>query len=67
MDATNIVNTTLLSVITSIGFDHTAILGNTLEEVSYLNNLKIASEKAGIIKKNVPVILGPNAKPKWVF
>jgi folylpolyglutamate synthase/dihydrofolate synthase len=37
-----------VSVITSIGFDHTAILGNTLGE--------IAGEKAGIIKKNIPVV-----------
>ena len=50
-DATNIVMP-ILSVITSIGFDHTEILGDTLE--------KIALEKAGIIKKGVPVVLGPD-------
>ena len=49
LDATNIV-TPLVSVITSIDFDHTEILGNTLK--------KIAFEKAGIIKKNVPVVCG---------
>ena len=49
LDATNIV-TPLVSVITSIDFDHTEILGNTLK--------KIAFEKAGIIKKSVPVICG---------
>lgn len=49
LDATNIV-TPLLSVITSIDFDHTEILGNSLK--------KISVEKAGIIKKNVPVICG---------
>ncbi len=49
LDATNIV-TPLVSVITSIDFDHTEILGNTLK--------KIAFEKAGIIKKDVPVVCG---------
>ncbi|KAL8004727.1 putative folylpolyglutamate synthetase, mur-like, catalytic domain superfamily [Plasmopara halstedii] len=51
LDATNIV-TPVLSIITSIGLDHTRILGNTREA--------IAREKAGIIKPNVPVIVGPN-------
>ncbi|HRW58953.1 MAG TPA: Mur ligase family protein [Chlamydiales bacterium] len=51
-DATNIV-TPILSVITMIGLDHTHILGDTLE--------KIAFEKAGIIKKDVPLILGEKA------
>ncbi|WP_142603701.1 bifunctional folylpolyglutamate synthase/dihydrofolate synthase [Solitalea koreensis] len=49
LDSTNII-TPLLSVITNIGFDHMAILGNTLE--------KIAHEKAGIIKPNIPVVIG---------
>lgn len=49
LDSTNI-KTPLLSVITSIGIDHTDILGNTIE--------KIALEKAGIIKNNIPVIIG---------
>ena len=53
LDATNIV-TPLVSIITSIGLDHTEILGNTIQ--------KIAFEKAGIIKKNVPVVCG-NIKP----
>lgn len=48
LDATNIVERPLASVITSIGHDHMEYLGNTLEE--------IASEKAGIIKYQVPVI-----------
>ena len=43
-DATNIINTPLVSVITSISLDHTAILGDTYE--------KIAFEKCGIIKPN---------------
>lgn len=50
-DSTNIVKP-LLSVITSIGHDHMAILGNTIEE--------IAGQKAGIIKKATPVITGVN-------
>ncbi|GAK98067.1 dihydrofolate synthase [Nonlabens tegetincola] len=49
LDSTNII-TPLISVITSIDKDHTAILGNTLP--------KIAMEKAGIIKPNVPVVVG---------
>lgn len=49
LDATNIISP-LVSVITNIGFDHTQFLGNTLESIAF--------EKAGIIKKNVPVIIG---------
>jgi dihydrofolate synthase / folylpolyglutamate synthase len=49
LDSTNIISP-LLSIITNIGYDHTDLLGGTLE--------KIASEKAGIIKKNIPVIIG---------
>ena len=49
LDATNII-TPLLSIITTIGLDHCAQLGNSLEE--------IAAEKAGIIKPGVPVIVG---------
>jgi len=51
-DCTNIVNP-VLSVITSVDKDHQNILGKTLKE--------IAAQKAGIIKKNVPVICGPMA------
>lgn len=58
LDATNIVKP-ILSVITSIDYDHASTLGNTLE--------KIAGEKAGIIKPGVPVVLGPHAKPTHVF
>ncbi len=47
-DATNIVTTTLVSVIASISMDHMGFLGNSLAE--------IASHKAGIIKKGVPVV-----------
>ena len=49
LDATNIISP-VLSVITNIGKDHTEILGDTLE--------KIAGEKAGIIKRNTPLIVG---------
>jgi len=49
LDSTNII-TPLLSIITNIGLDHTQFLGETLPE--------IALEKAGIIKKNIPVIIG---------
>jgi len=49
VDSTNIIENTLVSVITSISFDHTDILGDTLE--------KIATQKAGIIKQDRPVIL----------
>lgn len=49
LDSTNII-TPLVSVITNIGYDHTQFLGETLAE--------IASEKAGIIKDSVPVVIG---------
>ena len=48
LDATNIITDPLLSVITGVSLDHTAILGDTVE--------KIAAEKAGIIKPGVPVL-----------
>lgn len=49
-DATNVISTSILSLITGISKDHVAILGDTIE--------KIAWEKAGIIKPEVPVIFG---------
>jgi dihydrofolate synthase/folylpolyglutamate synthase len=49
LDSTNIISPEL-SIITNIGFDHMQMLGNTLE--------KIAVEKAGIIKQNIPVVIG---------
>ena len=49
LDSTNII-TPEVSVITNIGLDHTQFLGNTLPEV--------ATEKAGIIKNDVPVVIG---------
>tara|TARA_R100000501_G_C2612950_1_gene107078 strand:+ start:295 stop:1515 length:1221 start_codon:yes stop_codon:yes gene_type:complete len=53
LDSTNII-TPEVSVITNIGLDHTAFLGDTLA--------KIASEKAGIIKDNIPVVIGEKQK-----
>lgn len=53
LDSTNILNPEL-TIITNIGFDHTNLLGNTLE--------KIAAEKAGIIKENTPIIIGRKQK-----
>ena len=49
LDSTNII-TPLLSVITNIGWDHMNLLGNTLQ--------LIATEKAGIIKPGIPVVIG---------
>jgi dihydrofolate synthase/folylpolyglutamate synthase len=49
LDSTNVIDP-ILSVITNISFDHADMLGNTLES--------IAGEKAGIIKKNRPVVIG---------
>ena len=49
LDATNVI-VPILSIITNIGMEHTALLGDTPE--------KIAAEKAGIIKKSIPVIIG---------
>ncbi|MCW3116402.1 MAG: bifunctional folylpolyglutamate synthase/dihydrofolate synthase [Chitinophagaceae bacterium] len=57
LDSTNII-TPEISVITNIGWDHMNLLGNSLE--------KIAFEKAGIIKQNIPVVIGeiiPQTKP----
>jgi len=49
-DATNVISTPRAAVITNINFDHTELLGNTLEKIAY--------EKAGIIKKNGSVFCG---------
>lgn len=60
LDSTNII-TPLLSVITNIGMDHTEFLGDTLA--------KIAAEKAGIIKPNVPCVIGetdPETAPVFI-
>jgi dihydrofolate synthase/folylpolyglutamate synthase len=49
LDSTNIISPEL-SIITNIGLDHTKFLGTTLKEIAF--------EKAGIIKENIPVIIG---------
>lgn len=49
LDSTNVI-TPLVSIITNISLDHTALLGNTIEQ--------IAGEKAGIIKHNTPIVIG---------
>ncbi|MCX6300068.1 MAG: bifunctional folylpolyglutamate synthase/dihydrofolate synthase [Bacteroidetes bacterium] len=57
LDSTNII-VPELSIITNIGWDHMNLLGNSLE--------LIAAEKAGIIKQNIPVVIGetiPESKP----
>lgn len=51
LDSTNALGNPMVAVITRIGYDHMAILGNTLTE--------IASEKAGILKENVPAVFAP--------
>lgn len=53
LDSTNII-TPVISVITNIGLDHTQYLGNTLEAIAF--------EKGGIIKPNVPVVIGETQK-----
>jgi dihydrofolate synthase/folylpolyglutamate synthase len=52
LDATNVINNPAISIVTSIGLEHTRILGNTIE--------LIAREKGGIFKKNCPVLVGKN-------
>lgn len=58
LDSTNILETPELTIVTSIGFDHMALLGDTLP--------KIAAEKAGIFKEGVPALIGealPETRP----
>ena len=57
LDSTNVIVPDV-SVITSISLDHTKILGNTVEEIAY--------EKAGIIKPEIPVVVGPRC-PKDII
>lgn len=49
LDATNVI-VPILSIVTNVGLEHTALLGDTLQ--------KIAAEKAGIVKKSIPLVLG---------
>ena len=59
LDSTNVIQP-ILSLITNIGWDHMALLGNTLEA--------IASEKAGIIKNKTPIVISESiAESKLVF
>lgn len=59
LDSTNII-TPQVSVITNIGFDHMQFLGNTLEAIAF--------EKGGIIKPNIPVVIGETqSETKTVF
>ncbi len=51
LDATNVIDTPVVSIITPVSIDHEQFLGNTLTA--------IAGEKAGIIKRGVPVVVGP--------
>lgn len=53
LDATNIIEKPVCTAITSLGMDHMAVLGNTID--------LIAAEKAGIIKHGVPCVAGPTA------
>lgn len=52
LDATNVISSPLLTIITTIDFDHVARLGNTLKEIAF--------EKCGIIKKGTSVVTSPN-------
>ncbi len=54
LDATNVVDKPAATCITPVSLDHEQFLGNTVEA--------IAAEKAGIIKKNVPLVVGPQSK-----
>jgi len=54
LDATNVIDKPRLTAITPVSMDHEAFLGNTLP--------KIAGEKAGIIKRGVPCVVGPQAE-----
>ncbi|MGN0621120.1 MAG: bifunctional folylpolyglutamate synthase/dihydrofolate synthase [Porcipelethomonas sp.] len=55
LDATNIIKSPLVSVITSVSLDHTQILGDTVEKIAY--------QKAGIIKKGCPCVLSAYNEP----
>lgn len=54
LDATNVIKKNILSIITSLSLDHTDRLGKTIENIAY--------EKAGIIKKNCPIIINNENK-----
>src|ERR671911_125681 len=54
LDATNVIDDPLATIITPVALDHLEFLGDSIE--------KIAAEKAGIIKRGVPVIVGPQPR-----
>ncbi len=58
LDATNVVDNPLVTIITPIALDHVNILGDTLA--------KVAFEKAGIIKENVPVVIHPQQEEAFM-
>lgn len=55
LDATNVVAQPRLTVITPVAMDHQQFLGDTLEQIAF--------EKAGILKRGVPCVVGPQADP----
>ena len=55
LDATNVVDHPALTIVTPVSMDHEAFLGDTLA--------RIAGEKAGILKRGVPCIVGPQEEP----
>ncbi|KAG0314526.1 folylpolyglutamate synthase [Dissophora globulifera] len=59
LDATNIVPHPKVCVIASLGMDHGALLGNTIEQIAF--------EKAGIIKPAVPVVIAPQSEGQKVY
>lgn len=59
LDATNVIDAPLVSVITAIGYDHMQFLGDTIEE--------IAAEKCGIIKQGCPVAAQPNTAVREII
>jgi folylpolyglutamate synthase/dihydrofolate synthase len=59
LDATNVFNTPLVSIITPISLDHTTLLGSTIEEIT--------KHKAGIIKKGCPVVIGEQTLSAYSF
>lgn len=59
LDATNVIEKPLVSVLTSVSRDHMQILGNSIEE--------IARHKAGIIKPSCPVVVSPGNKAEAIF
>jgi dihydrofolate synthase/folylpolyglutamate synthase len=57
LDATNVVDRPLATIITPVSFDHAEHLGNTVGE--------IAGEKAGILKPAVPAIVAAQPRARW--